>query len=55
MDLTKAGDIIRSRTYDAFFPLIFVALVYLLTASLMIYLFDIIDKATNKRLRRKTK
>jgi polar amino acid transport system substrate-binding protein len=53
MDLTKAGDIIRSRTYDAFFPLIFVALVYLLTASLMIFLLDSIDKATNKRLRRK--
>ena len=28
-DLTKAGDIIRSRTYDAFFPLISVALIYL--------------------------
>jgi polar amino acid transport system substrate-binding protein len=55
IDLTKAGDIIRSRTYDAFFPLIFVALVYMLTASLMIYLFDSIDKATNKRLRRKSK
>jgi polar amino acid transport system substrate-binding protein len=55
MDLTKAGDIIRSRTYDAFFPLIFVALVYLLTASLMIFIFDKIDKATNKRLRRNQK
>ena len=28
-DLTKGGDIIRSRTYDAFMPLIGVALVYL--------------------------
>lgn len=28
MDLTKAGDIIRSRTYEAFFPLIAVALIY---------------------------
>lgn len=28
-DLTKGGDIIRSRTYDAFFPLIAVALIYL--------------------------
>ena len=28
-DLTKAGDIIRSRTYDAFMPLIAVALIYL--------------------------
>ena len=28
-DLTKGGDIIRSQTYDAFFPLIAVALIYL--------------------------
>ena len=28
LDLTKAGDIIRSRTFDAFFPLIVVAAVY---------------------------
>lgn len=29
-DLTKAGDIIRSRTFDAFFPLIMVAILYFL-------------------------
>ena len=28
-DLTKGGDIIRSRTYDAFMPLIAVAIIYL--------------------------
>ena len=28
-DLTKGGDVIRSRTYDAFMPLIGVALIYL--------------------------
>ena len=28
-DLTKGGDIIRSRTYDAFMPLIAIALIYL--------------------------
>ena len=52
VDLTKAGDIIRSRTYDAFFPLIMVALVYLAAASLMIWLFNLINNKTNKRLRR---
>ena len=52
IDLTKAGDIIRSRTYDAFFPLIIVALVYLTVASLMIYLFNCISRRTDKRLRR---
>jgi polar amino acid transport system substrate-binding protein len=52
MDLTKAGDIIRSHTYDAFFPLIMVALVYLTVASTMVWLFNLISAKTNKRLRR---
>ncbi|MBR3252007.1 MAG: ABC transporter substrate-binding protein/permease [Erysipelotrichaceae bacterium] len=33
-DLTRASDIIRGRTYDALFPLIFVALVYYLLCTL---------------------
>jgi len=51
VDLTKAGDIIRSRTYDAFFPLIMVALIYLVVASLIILLFDYINCMTDKRYR----
>jgi polar amino acid transport system substrate-binding protein len=38
-DLTRAGDIIRSRTYDAFFPLILVALMYLVFTLLMVWIF----------------
>lgn len=34
-DLTKGGDIIRSRTYEAFLPLIAVALVYLVLVMLL--------------------
>ena len=34
-DLTKMSDIIRSRTYDAFFPLIATALIYFAMAYLM--------------------
>ncbi|MDO5112622.1 MAG: amino acid ABC transporter permease [Clostridia bacterium] len=34
-DLTKGGDIIRSQTYDAFMPLIGVALVYLAMVCLL--------------------
>ena len=30
MDITKAGDYIRSRTFDAFFPLLLVAAIYLI-------------------------
>ncbi len=35
-DLTKAGDMIRSRTYEAFFPLIVTAAAYFLIAYLFI-------------------
>jgi len=34
-DLTRGGDIIRSKTYDAFMPLIAVALVYLLITTIL--------------------
>ena len=32
-DLTRAGDIIRSRTYEAFLPLIVVAIIYLIMVA----------------------
>ena len=35
VDLTKAFDLIRSRTFDAFFPLIVVAVIYFLLAWLL--------------------
>ena len=35
-DLTKVGDLGRSRTYDAFFPLIAVAVIYIILAELVI-------------------
>lgn len=34
-DLTKIADIIRSRTYDAFFPLIAVAIIYFILAAIL--------------------
>jgi len=34
-DLTRAGDVIRSRTFDAFFPLIVVSVIYFLLAFLL--------------------
>jgi polar amino acid transport system substrate-binding protein len=37
-DLTKVGDIIRSRTFEAFFPLLVVATVYFLLADLLTHL-----------------
>jgi len=34
-DLTKMGDIVRSRTYEAFFPLIAVAVIYFILAGIL--------------------
>ncbi|MFR9668297.1 MAG: ABC transporter permease subunit [Rikenellaceae bacterium] len=41
-DITKVGDIIRSRTFDAFFPLLVSALLYFLIAYLFSVLLDIL-------------
>lgn len=46
-DLTKGGDIIRSRTYDAFMPLIAVALIYLV----MVLIFSRLVGLLERRLR----
>ncbi|MBQ2879819.1 MAG: amino acid ABC transporter permease [Anaerotignum sp.] len=43
-DLTKGGDIIRSRTYDAFMPLIGVALIYLIMVMFFTYLVGILER-----------
>ena len=43
-DLTKGGDIIRSRTYDAFMPLIGVALIYLVMVMFFTYLEGILER-----------
>lgn len=49
MDLTKIGDLIRSRTFDAFFSLIAVALIYLLICIMFQKLLEYIEKKVNKR------
>ena len=42
-DLTKASDMIRSRTYEAFFPLIMTALIYLLLGKILTLLIRRIE------------
>lgn len=42
-DLTKMGDIVRSRTYEAFFPLIAVAVIYFILAALLIWIVNKIE------------
>ena len=44
-DLTKGGDIIRSQTYDAFMPLIAVALIYLSVVMLLTYLLGRLERS----------
>lgn len=43
-DLTKGGDIIRSRTYDAFFPLIGVAIIYLILVMAFTKLVSMLER-----------
>ncbi len=44
MDLTRAADIIRSRTYEAFFPLILTAVIYFLLSVVLILILGRIEK-----------
>lgn len=46
-DLTKGGDIIRSRTYNAFMPLLAVAVIYLI----LVMIFTKLVNALERRLR----
>lgn len=51
-DLTRAGDLIRSRTFDALVPLLVVTVLYFLLVWLITALFNIITKGhTRPRLR----
>jgi len=52
-DLTKVGDIIRSRTFDAFFPLIMVTLIYLLLIWLLGQSLTYIERRTDPERRRR--
>ena len=47
-DLTRAADIIRSRTFDAYFPLLLVALIYLTVTTVCIQLFKFIVNKINR-------
>jgi len=48
-DLTKAGDIIRSRTYEAFFPLIIVTILYFIIIKLLSLLIKYIEIKTKPK------
>ena len=52
MDLTKMGDIIRSNTYEALFPLVAVAVIYFFITWGAAVLMGFVQKKTNARRRR---
>ncbi|MBR2459889.1 MAG: amino acid ABC transporter permease [Clostridia bacterium] len=51
MDLTKAGDLIRGRTFSAFMPLIAVAIVYLVVVMILTRLVNLLEKRLRKNER----
>ena len=47
VELTKASDIIASRTYDYFFPLVLIAIIYLIITFLLSKLISSMEKRLN--------
>ena len=52
IDLTKASDIIRSRTYEAFFPLLLTSAIYLILCGVLIALLRVLERRINPARRR---
>ena len=50
-DLTKMGDIVRGRTYEAFFPLIAVAIIYFILGGILTAAVSRIEISTNPKKR----
>ena len=51
LELTRAGDLIRSRTMQAFFPLITVALIYFILTRILIRLVKLLNQRLDKKRR----
>ncbi len=54
MDLTKMSDIIRSRTYEAFFPLIATAVIYFVLSWLLARVLTTLEKRIDPKRRKRT-
>ena len=52
-DLTKASDIIRSRTFDAFFPLVMVAILYFAVSWFLMQGLEYLERRTDPKQRRR--
>lgn len=51
-DITRASDIIRSRTFDAFFPLLMAAAIYLVLAWLLTWALDKVEISVDPKRKR---
>ncbi|WP_449258107.1 ABC transporter permease subunit [Chlorobium limicola] len=52
-DLTKAGDIIRSRTFDAFFPLVMVAALYFSISWVLLLSMEYLERKTDPKYKKR--
>ena len=55
LDLTKISDLIRSRTYEAFFPLIVTAIMYFVISAILTRLVTLVENAIDPKRRKKDK
>ena len=53
LDLTKISDLVRSRTYEAFFPLIVTAIMYFVISALLTRLVTLVEHSIDPRRRKK--
>lgn len=50
-DLTRSTDIIRSQTFDAFFPLILTTILYFIVIGLLVLILNFIERRINPKRR----
>ncbi len=55
LDLTKISDLVRSRTYEAFFPLIVTAIMYFVISSVLTRFVKVVEHAIDPKRRNKDK
>lgn len=55
LDLTKISDLVRSRTYEAFFPLIATAIMYFIISALLVRIVTAVEHSIDPTRRKKEK
>lgn len=55
LDLTKISDLVRSRTYEAFFPLIATAIMYFIISAILVKIVTAVEHSIDPTRRKKDK